>query len=198
MTMKNCLDHVGILVADIERCVERLRPHGWPIGEIESFPSEGTKEVYIGPPRDSGRLLLMESIGDGPYKTAMRKRGPGLHHVAISVPDFKRFVERVSGSGWLLHPKSLITQAEHKTIWLARPGIPMLVEILEQNSGDGPCLDGAEAFITRVEVPLPEAKPSLASALGVGDGISPSQEADVVLTVGERRLALKEFVLNAV
>lgn len=183
--MKIEFDHIGILVCDVMAGLESLPPEDWPIGEIETFPQEGTKEVYIGPASASGRLLLLEPIGEGPYRDALQKRGPGLHHIAINVDDVMAFTGRISGSGWYLHAKSLITFEKHHTVWLARPGVPLLIEVVQTNSA---AESERAPFVSRIEAPLPENKPLLSSALGI-DQFLPSPEPKVYLTIdGDRRL----------
>lgn len=39
---------------------------------------------------------------EGAYTRAMKKRGPGLHHIAVDVLNLESFVDDLSGSGWLL------------------------------------------------------------------------------------------------
>ena len=104
---KTLLNHVAILVEDIESVLEKVQFTPDLLGEIEEFPSEGTRELYIGSDNQMGRILLMQAIGDGPYKNALDKRGPGLHHIALDVLNIDDFVTKLSGSGWLLHPKSI-------------------------------------------------------------------------------------------
>jgi hypothetical protein len=188
--MKIEFDHLGLLVTSVTCALDSLRSHSWPIGDIEEFPSEGTKEVYIGPAGASGQLLLIEPIGDGPYQEAMAKRGPGVHHIAIHVDDAIEFTERISGSGWYLHPKSLGTFKQYKTIWLARPGVPLLVELVQRESmGES---DRA-AFINRLELPLPEHKPHLADALGLTQ-LQPTLASDVFISIGGDRSRLADLL----
>lgn len=188
--MKIEFDHVGILVTDVMCAVESLQPNDWPIGEIEVFSSEGTKEVYIGPTSASGRLLLIEPIGEGPYRQALTKRGPGIHHIAIHVDDAVEFTDHIAGSGWYLHPKSLSTFEQYETLWLARPGVPLLVEVVQYKS-----MTRSESpeFVSQIEVSLPKSKPQLASAIGL-DQFRPSLEPDVFITIGGDRRRLKDFV----
>jgi hypothetical protein len=191
--MKPEIDHVGILVSNLEHSLKSLRPHGWPIGEIEEFPSEGTKEVYVGPVGATGRLLLMQAVSEGPYRAAMVKRGPGIHHIAINAPDVTAFLDPVSGSGWYLHPTSLATYKKHKTIWLSRPGVPLLVEVVEKISPEDFERD-IDAFISRIELPLPHDKPLMVDSLGVGGSIQRSSSQGIFITIGGNRQALEEFV----
>ena len=56
--MKMSLDHVALVVEHLEPVLERLRPLDLPIGPIDDFPEEGTREVYLG--SGAARLLLMQ------------------------------------------------------------------------------------------------------------------------------------------
>lgn len=124
------LDHVAVLVEDIEAAVD-----AWELPAaqaIEEFPQEGTRELYCGAAGRSGRVLLMQPIGPGPYERAMAKRGAGLHHIALCLDDLSGFVSSLADSGWLLHPKSLDTYEASRQAWLCRPGFPCLVELDEE------------------------------------------------------------------
>ncbi len=61
--MKTTLNHVAILVNSIETSVKRGKFSSSMLGSIDEFPSEGTREQYIGKKNQMGRLLLMEAIG---------------------------------------------------------------------------------------------------------------------------------------
>ena len=67
-------DHVALLVKSVDSMVLRIDQLGFKRGKVEEFPSEGTKEVYVGNEDYPGRLLLMEPIGEGPYASALAKR----------------------------------------------------------------------------------------------------------------------------
>ena len=67
------LDHVALLTRSIEGTLAKLRDagviDGHPVGPVEPFPAEGTRECYLG--AQSRKLLLMEAVGtDGPYARA--------------------------------------------------------------------------------------------------------------------------------
>lgn len=82
--MNQIPNHVAILVPSVKKAAIYLGQFGFQIGEEEQFDGEGTREIYV----ESGlgnSLLLMEPLGHGPYRRAMVKRGPGLHHIAIDV-----------------------------------------------------------------------------------------------------------------
>ncbi|MCJ8344683.1 hypothetical protein MJH12_04015 [bacterium] len=123
------LNHVAILVQNIDPIVQSKLFLPDEIGDIDTFESEGTKEVYIGKENQTAKLLLMEAISEGPYLQALKKRGPGLHHIAIDVLNTKEFVSQLAGSGWYLHPSSLELYDSMNQVFLTRPGIATLIEV---------------------------------------------------------------------
>jgi methylmalonyl-CoA epimerase len=51
-------------------------------------------------PASNSRIELIEpSAPDSPISNFLSKRGPGLHHVALRVPDLNAAVERLRSSG---------------------------------------------------------------------------------------------------
>ena len=145
------LDHVGLLVESAEKSAEHFRSRNLEVGPTEDFPSEGTREIYVGSRTQHGKVLLIEAIGPGPYLSALERRGPGLHHVALGVPDIRSFVTGLMGSGWHLHPISLTALAHTSTVWLARAGTPVLIEL---SNSTAPA--SQESLVTRLGLPIPD------------------------------------------
>jgi hypothetical protein len=175
-------DHVALLVRAVER-LRALDPALVP-GAIDSFPAEGTREVYLdrgdlGAPPGSARLLLLEATGPGPYARALSRRGPGLHHVGVTVPDARAYA--LECEGWLLHPRSLDTWPGSKTLWLARPGVGALIEVHEV----GAARDVAGApVVAAVDVP---GDARLLAALRC-PGVGASDDECAWLTLGRTRV----------
>ena len=147
------LNHVALLVTNIESFVRENSLLSEPHGQIDEFPSEGTRELYLGKESQIGRLLLMQAIGEGPYRDAYERRGAGLHHIAIDVPKVDDFVGELSGSGWFLHPRSLWFYDDNRQVFLSRPGVPVLIEVQER-----PTASTEDPFIDRVEFPFPSTR----------------------------------------
>jgi len=148
--MKPTLNHVALLTASARTSAEYLEQLGLEIGPEEDFPGEGTKEIYVGnTSEERGLLLLMEPTREGSYQRALEKRGPGLHHIAIDVPELKKFISSLSGTGWFLLPKSIHTAETQKTAWLARPGFPALIELQERRD----MAERAQSFVSKLEIP---------------------------------------------
>ncbi len=177
------LSHVAFLVRSADKASAVPSQLGFHIGPAEKWEGEGTLEIYVGEPLFNGRLLLMEPASDGAYLRALQKRGPGLHHIAIDVLNLEAYVTSLSGSGWLLHPKSLLTIGTMKTAYLARPGIPTLIEVQERDS-----LSDAPLFISKFELPFAVEQMRLISALGV-EQLTKSPDADYWLTCGDHRFS---------
>ena len=176
------LDHIALVTASLEPVLARLDHVQEHLGPIEAFPSEGTREVYVG--NGSAKLLVMEPTStDGPYGRALARRGPGLHHVALHTPDLTGFMGEVRG--WLMLPISVRTIAESRTAWLARPGVPTLLEVHEAEPTSGEPLVGA------VEVPGQLGK------LYPAAGLSPSVDDSIWLTIGGVRMSAADWAAGS-
>lgn len=124
------LDHVAILVRDLDRARERARLWGIPLQPAESLPSEGTTEVYVGEPARSSRVLLLQATGEGPYSRRMKTRGPGIHHLGITVPNIDSMLRDLGNSGWTPHPKA---PRSPTSVWLTCENAPVLMEVTQDH-----------------------------------------------------------------
>jgi hypothetical protein len=146
MKLKVSPSHVAILVPSVRKAANYLRHFDYEIGEEEAF--DETREIYV-QGNDRNSLLLMEPAGPGSYKSALKKRGPGIHHFAIDVLNLEKYLNSISNSGWLLHLNSLTTIKNNRTVYLARPGFPALIEVQEKKTfSNGPL------FIKKVSLDL--------------------------------------------
>ncbi len=84
------LDHVAILVSDLHSAVKLFRDvYGLAEPEIEVVPTEQVRVAIFG--RGAGRIELVSPTGpESPMARALEKRGEGLHHLCIEVPDIER------------------------------------------------------------------------------------------------------------
>ncbi len=187
MRIASHLDHVALLVQSVDAAARNARPLGEPQARQE-FPEEGTAEIYIGASTDTSRLLLMEPIQAGSYRRALEKRGPGLHHLGLLVPDVEAYVAALAGSGWMLLPQSLATVKKTRTAWLARPGTGFLVEAHER-----PVPEAKTPLLCRLELPHSVATPRLVESLGCGT-LFPVNAAGALLSTPQITLQLKEII----
>jgi len=168
-------NHVALLVPSVRKAADYLSRLGFEIGKEEEWEGEGTKEIYVERTK-ANSLLLMEPIKPGAYRRAMTKRGPGLHHLAIDVLDLESYLESLTGSGWLLHPASIKSMKQTKTVYLARPGFPGLIEVQERNA-----LSERELFVTQVSLRFDSSLVGLLRTIGLDGIVGYSTENALVL-----------------
>jgi methylmalonyl-CoA/ethylmalonyl-CoA epimerase len=93
------LDHVAVLVADLDAAVKLFRDtYGLAEPEIEVVPGEKVKVAIFG--HGQGRIELVCPTGpDSPMHKALEKRGEGLHHLCIEVPDIEKAMAGLRAAG---------------------------------------------------------------------------------------------------
>lgn len=172
-------DHVALVVEHLEPVIGRLDHVADQVGTIEDFPTDGSREIYVG--AGAARLLIIEpTTAASPYARALATRGPGLHHVGLHTADLDTFLQEVRR--WLLHPVSARTIPRVDTAWLARPGVPTLVEVYESEPVE------ADPFVSAIEVPAD------LDGLAPTGGLTPSDDSAVWLTIAGRRMSVDGLV----
>ncbi|NNF69701.1 MAG: methylmalonyl-CoA epimerase [Acidimicrobiia bacterium] len=93
------LDHVAIAVVDLDEAIPRFAElYGAVAGERERVESQGVEEVMI--PVGGSHIQLIAPLGDDTaVGRFLAKRGEGLHHVALAVPDIEAALEDVRQAG---------------------------------------------------------------------------------------------------
>ncbi len=93
------IDHLGIAVRSIEEALRFYRDQlGMASGTQETVEAEQVNVVMI--PAGASRIELLEPTEpDSVIGRFLAKRGPGLHHVALRVPDLGAAVERLRAAG---------------------------------------------------------------------------------------------------
>jgi LAO/AO transport system kinase len=92
------IDHLGIAVNGLDAAIGFYESLGLAVGHRETVATEKVN-VAMMPAGDSRIELLEPSAADSPIAKFLEKRGPGLHHVALRVPDLGSAVERLKASG---------------------------------------------------------------------------------------------------
>ena len=93
------IDHLGIAVRSIDQA---LRFYGEQLGLAEAGRETVAQEkvrVAMLPLAGSRIELLEPTEADSPVGRFLDKRGEGLHHVALKVPDLAAAVERLRAAG---------------------------------------------------------------------------------------------------
>lgn len=93
------IDHLGIAVRSIEAALRFYRDQlGLPLGGRETVEQEKVRVAML--PAGQPRIELLEPAEpDSPVGRFLEKRGEGLHHVALTVPDLEAAVARLRAAG---------------------------------------------------------------------------------------------------
>ncbi|HMC61470.1 MAG TPA: methylmalonyl-CoA epimerase, partial [Candidatus Solibacter sp.] len=92
------IDHLGIAVRSLDESIAFYETLGLTVAHRETIPQEKVHVAML-PAADSRIELLEPSAADSPISKFLEKRGPGLHHVALSVPDLAAVVARLRAAG---------------------------------------------------------------------------------------------------
>jgi LAO/AO transport system kinase len=92
------IDHLGIAVKSLEQSIPFYESIGLRTAHRETVAKEMVHVAML--PAGASRIELLEpATADSPISNFLEKRGPGLHHVALRVPDLNAAVERLRASG---------------------------------------------------------------------------------------------------
>jgi len=93
------IDHLGIAVRSIDQALTFYRDQlGLSVSLRETVAAEKVHAAML--PLGESRIELLEaSQPDSIIAKFIEKRGEGLHHVAITVPDLNAAIERLKAAG---------------------------------------------------------------------------------------------------
>jgi methylmalonyl-CoA epimerase len=92
------IDHLGIAVKSLAQARKFYEQLGLEVVGEETVPHEKVKVAMI--QVGESRIELLEPTGpDSTIAKFLEKRGEGLHHVALHVPDLTHTVEQLKASG---------------------------------------------------------------------------------------------------
>ena len=138
------LDHVGIAVGDLAAAVAFYRDAlGLDIEAPEEVASQRVRAHFI-PVGESALELLEGTSGDSPITKYVAKRGPGIHHLTLRVPDIRAALARLKEKGVRLIDESPREGAHGSLVAFIHPSSAhgVLVELKEKVSIEG--VEGSE------------------------------------------------------
>jgi methylmalonyl-CoA/ethylmalonyl-CoA epimerase len=142
--MKAVLDHIGIAVKDLEAALAFYRDAlGLEIEAPEEVPSQHVRAHFIpvgdteqqGPETPGVRLELLEATSaESPIAKYVDKRGPGLHHITLRVPDLRAALIQLKARGARLIDEQPRPGAEGSLIAFVHPSATggVLIELKQQ------------------------------------------------------------------
>lgn len=95
------IDHIGIAVSSLTESKAFYEALGLVCGGEEEVREQRVKVAFF--PAGEGRIELLESTDtEGPIGRFVAKKGPGLHHLCISVPDIRAAIAALEARGYTL------------------------------------------------------------------------------------------------
>jgi len=93
------IEHIGIATRALAEAVGFWRDAlGLRVEEIEEVAEKGVRVAML--PIGETRIELLEPTGeDSPIAKFLEKRGPGIHHIAVRVPDIRATLAGLKESG---------------------------------------------------------------------------------------------------
>ncbi|MBF6591699.1 MAG: methylmalonyl-CoA epimerase, partial [Ktedonobacterales bacterium] len=136
------IDHVAIVVADLDAALSFYRDMlGITPSRVLDFPREGVKIAFLplGGPGGSEIELLEPSDPTTGIARFLEKRGQGLHHICLEVPDIDRALGELRASGARVLDDAPRPTAEGRGIFLHPQGTSgVLLELVQRDASGAP------------------------------------------------------------
>lgn len=136
------VDHIGIAVRDLDEGIALFGDLlGLELERVEEVPQEHVRVAFLKLDR-AGALghveLLAPTSDEGAVAAFIRKKGPGLHHVALAARDIGTVLDRCRAAGLVPLDETPRTGAGGKRIAFLHPRSTggVLIEV---------CADGGHA-----------------------------------------------------
>lgn len=95
------IDHIGILVKDLESSLKKYTSHlGLEIKEIEEVEVENaSNRLAFLPVGETNVELIQTTAQTGLLGDFLRERGEGIHHIALEVEDIDKTFQELRSRG---------------------------------------------------------------------------------------------------
>ena len=128
------ISHIAVAVQSLTDAVPAYRKLlGVQEGEEEIIHEQKVKAVFflVG----ESKIELLEATGpDSPIAKFLERHGPGLHHIAVTVPDLRKTLEEMKKLGMVLLDETPRTGAGGESIAFIHPKnfSGVLMELIEE------------------------------------------------------------------
>jgi methylmalonyl-CoA epimerase len=132
--MSHAIDHLGIAVSSLQQARKFYETLGLKVSGEEVVEHEKVKVAMV--PLGDSRIELLEATGpDSVIAKFVEKRGEGLHHVAIHVPDLPGAVKSLKENGArLISDEIKIGAGGHRYVFVHPSSAGgVLVELVEES-----------------------------------------------------------------
>jgi methylmalonyl-CoA epimerase len=130
------IDHVAIVVRNLDDALTFYRDMlGIAPSRVIDFPREGVKIAFLplGGPNGSEIELLEPTSAETGVARFLEKRGGGLHHICLEVPNIEQAIDDLRASGAMLLDAAPRPTAEGRGAFLHPKGAQgVLLELVER------------------------------------------------------------------
>jgi methylmalonyl-CoA epimerase len=134
------IDHVAVVVASLDAALAFYRDIlGIRPSRVVDFPREGVKIAFLplGGPSGSEIELLEPTDPDTGVARFLQKRGEGMHHICLEVPDIEKALDELRAAGAELLDESPRPTAEGRGIFLHPKGTHgVLLELVQRTDSE--------------------------------------------------------------
>ncbi|MDR1873571.1 MAG: methylmalonyl-CoA epimerase [Synergistaceae bacterium] len=93
------IDHIGVAVKNLESSLKFWESTlGIKCTGVEEVAEQKVKTAFL-PLKDSEIELLEPTADDSPVAKFIEKKGEGIHHLAIRVPDLQKALDELKAQG---------------------------------------------------------------------------------------------------
>lgn len=133
------IDHVAVVVRDLDASLRFYRDIlGITPSRVLDFPSEGVKIAFLpmGGPGGSEIELLEPMSAESGVGRYLEKRGEGLHHICLEVPDIEAALRELQADGVPVLDAQPRPTAEGRGVFIHPKGASgVLLELVERGDG---------------------------------------------------------------
>lgn len=100
--------HLAVVIDDLDKALHFWRDAlGLEVLQIEDVPEQASQVAFL-PAGEAEIELVRPTTTESGIARYLAKRGPGMHHVCLSVPDLRASLQRLASRGVrLINPEPL-------------------------------------------------------------------------------------------
>ena len=134
------IDHIAVVVASLDAALTFYRDMlGIQPSRVIDFPSEGVKIAFLplGGASGSEIELLEPTDPNSGIGRFLQRRGEGMHHICLEVPDIDRALAELQAAGAEVLDTTPRPTAEGRGIFLHPKGTHgVLLELVQRDEGE--------------------------------------------------------------
>jgi methylmalonyl-CoA/ethylmalonyl-CoA epimerase len=137
MIEKPVLDHIGIAVESIDSGLAIYRALGIEVEGVEEVADQKVRVAFL--PVGETRIELLEPTDtSSPIARHLERRGAGLHHICLRVPDIRTAMAQLAADGYRLLSQEPLEGAHGCLVCFIHPKSAggVLIELSEAMTSD--------------------------------------------------------------